>query len=442
LAEARQNGFETYGAAYTSLMPQGYCSRVIDKRLQKLLKSFGGVEITGPKWCGKTWTGLAHAQSVDRLDDKATLDIARTDPSLVLQGEPPHLIDEWQEVSAIWDAARRRIDERGSSKGLLLLTGSTSPKSKDIQHSGTGRIARLRMWPMSLYELGLSTGAVSLHGLFNGDFEPSRNKTEIEDIARWCCRGGWPSTRDLEDGFALETPREYLNSILDVSIPKENKSPEIARRLMAALAFNLSQAVTYKTLAKDMAYGDESASPSMPTIEEYLEVLQRFYMIEYLPGWEPPIRGKQHLRTKPKRYFVDPSLDAALLNVEPVALLKDMQTLGNLFESLCLRDLRVYASVLDGVGNQIYYYRDSLGLEADAVIQLGDGRWAAFEVKLSDYKVEEGAKSLIRLGKKVTSNPAARTREPEFLAVLVGKGDIAYRREDGVLVIPIATLGP
>jgi predicted AAA+ superfamily ATPase len=427
---------------YTPLMPDGYRPRAIDKRLQKLLNSFGGVEITGPKWCGKTWTALAHAKSADRLDDASTFTIAQTDPALILKGETPHLVDEWQDVPPLWDAARRHIDECGSLKGQLLLTGSSSPKSSQIHHSGAGRIARLRMRTMSLYELGMSSGAVSLQSLFEGNFTPARSKATLAEIARWCCRGGWPSTMELEDEFALETPREYIQSVLDVSIPREGKSSQTAQRLMTALAFNLSQSVTYKTLARDMAYGDESASPGTKTIEEYLGVLERLYLLEYLPGWDAPIRAKQHLRTKPKRYFVDPSLDAALLNIEPPALLDDMQTFGNLFESLCIHDLRIYLSTLDGVGNQLYYYRDDTGLEADAIIQLGNGKWAALEIKLSDYKVDDGAKNLTRLRKKIASNTAAKTRPPAWVAVLVGKGDIAYRRDDGTYVIPITTLGP
>jgi len=427
---------------YTKLLPEGYRPRIIDARLKKLLKSFGGVEITGPKWCGKTWTALAHSQSVDKLDEKTTFDIAQADPYLVLNGEPPHLIDEWQEVPSIWDAARRRIDENSSAKGHLILTGSTSTKSKDIKHSGTGRIARLRMWPMSLYELGISDGSVSISSLFNGDFDSARSRTNIEDISRWCCRGGWPSTILLEDVFALETPREYISSVLDVSMRKENKNPETARRLMSALAFNLSQAVTYKTIAKDMAYGDNDSSPSIPTIDDYLDTLKSLFLIDDLFGWEPPIRGKKHIRTKPKRYYTDPSLASSLLNTEPAALMKDMQTLGNLFETLCIRDLRVYTSVIEGIGNQLYYYRDSTGLEVDVIMQLGDGRWAAIEIKLSDYKVDDGAEKLKQLHRKVTSNPAAKVRNPEFLAVLVGKGDTAYRRKDGVLVLPVSTLSP
>jgi predicted AAA+ superfamily ATPase len=424
------------------LKPEGYRPRVLDTRLEKLLGSFGCVEITGPKWCGKTWIGLAHARSVDRLDDPAVLSAAKMDASLVLEGNAPHLVDEWQEVPEIWDAVRRRVDERGNSKGLFILTGSSKPKSNEIHHSGTGRIARLHMRSMSLFETGDSNGSVSLARIFDGDFKPKRRKTETADIARWCCRGGWPSILGIEDDFAFETPREYIRSVLDISVRSLNKNPAIAQKLMLALSLNLTQPVTYKVLARDMALDDEDAMPSAPTIEAYLDLLKDLFLIEDLTGWEPPLISKRRVRTKPKHFFVDPSLPGALLGATPATLLRDMQTLGKLFESLCIRDLRVYLSVLPGIGNQINYYLDDKGLEVDAVVQLGDGRWGAFEIKLSDAKIDEAAGCLNRFADKIALNKAAQVRDPEFLAVLIGKGDLAYQRKDGVLVIPIATLAP
>jgi predicted AAA+ superfamily ATPase len=425
-----------------TLKPDGYRPRVLDARLEKLLKSFGCVEITGPKWCGKTWTGLAHARSADKLDDPAALSAAKMDASLVLEGKSPHLIDEWQEVPEIWDAVRRRVDEQGNRKGLFVLTGSSKPKSDAIHHSGTGRIARVHMSSMSLFETGDSNGSISLASIFDGDFKPKRRKTETADIARWCCRGGWPSILDIKDDFALETPREYIKSVLDVSARSLNRNPAIAHKLMMALSLNLTQSATYKVLARDMALGDEDAMPSIPTIEAYLDFLKNLFLVEDLTGWEPPLISKRRVRTRSKRFFVDPSLPAALLGASPVTLLRDMQTLGKLFESLCIRDLRVYLSVLPGISNQINYYLDDKGLEVDAVIQLGDGRWGAFEIKLSDAKIDEAAGNLNRFVDKITANKAAQVKIPEFLAVLIGKGDIAYQRNDGVLVIPIATLAP
>ena len=352
-----------------------YRSRVVDSRLSKLLKAFGAVEIVGPKWCGKTWTALSRSRSVDRLDDVAVFAAAQTDPALVLMGEEPHLVDEWQDVPQIWDAARRHIDDNANRKGQLILTGSAIPKDRDaIHHSGTGRIARLRMWPMSLAESGESTGAVSLSDLFEGKFEPAECNTSIEDIARWCCRGGWPANLELDDEFALEIPGEYIASVLDTSVPKMKKNPETARALMRALAVNISQAPKYATLAADMAYGDERREPDTQTVKSYLEMFKDLYLLTDLEGWEPPLRAKSRVRTKPKRYFVDPSLPAAVLGAAPNTLMRDTQTLGDLFETLCIRDLNVYLSAMPGAGNRIAYYRDDKGLEVDVIIELSDGR--------------------------------------------------------------------
>jgi predicted AAA+ superfamily ATPase len=426
------------------LTPKGYVSRVTDSRLEKLLKTFGGVEIAGPKWCGKTWTALAHAKSVDRLDDQATFDAATVDAALVLRGEAPHLVDEWQEVPRIWDAARRHIDDNANEKGQLILTGSSAPKDESIHHSGTGRFAKLRMRPMTLFETGASSGEVSLAALFAGDFENVRCRTEISDIASWCCRGGWPSILDLEDKLALEVAPEYVNSTLDAIEQKLGLSRSTAFLLMRALASNLTQAATIKTLTKDMAADDgaDGDGSSNKTINSYLDVLKRLYLIEDLGGWEPPLVSKRRVRTKPKRYFVDPSIAAALLGAAPTALLRDTQTLGRLFETLCLRDLRVYLSVIPGVGNQVCYYLDDKDLEVDIVAQLGDGRWGAFEVKLSDSGIDAAATNLLRLKHKVAANEAAQSLAPVFLAVLVGKGTVAYQRKDGIFVIPMACLGP
>ena len=419
-----------------------YRPRVADRRLEKLLRAFGAVEIVGPKWCGKTWTALAHASSVDRLDDSATYDAASNDPNLVLMGEEPHLVDEWQEVPAVWDAARRHVDDNANRKGQLILTGSSQPKETEkIHHSGTGRIARLHMRPMSLAESGESTGSVSLGKLFEGEFEPSRNKTGIMDVARWCCRGGWPSNLDVEDEFALETSAEYVRSILDVNIPKLGLNPEIMRVLMKALAMNVAQAPTSETLMKDMSYGDEGVSISAPTLKRYVDELKSLYLIDDLEGWEPSLRAKSRVRTKPKRYFVDPSLPSALLGATPAVLARDTQTLGDLFETLVIRDLRVYLESMGGT-NRIAYYRDEKGLEVDVILELVDGRWAAVGIKLSDLKVmEKNVDKLHAFKEKVCGNPLSQVREPEFMAFIVGRGDIAYRRDDGILVLPIATLG-
>ncbi|MCH9276774.1 DUF4143 domain-containing protein [Bifidobacterium amazonense] len=426
-----------------TLTQPDYRPRVVDGRLGKLLNAFGAVEIVGPKWCGKTWTALSQARSVDRLDDAATFAAAQTDPALVLMGAEPHLVDEWQDAPQIWDAARRHVDDNANRKGQLILTGSAIPKDVDaIHHSGTGRIARLRMWPMSLAESGDSTGEVSLSALFDGDFAPAVCDTGVEDVARWCCRGGWPANLGLDDEFALEIPGEYIASVLDVSVPRMNKNPGTARALMRALAVNIAQAPKYATLATDMAYGDERREPDVQTVKSYLDMLKDLYLITDLEGWEPPLRAKSRVRTKPKRYFVDPSLPAAALGASPLALLRDTQTLGDLFETLCIRDLNVYLSAMPGSGNRIAYYRDDKGLEVDVIIELADGRWGAIEIKLSDLKAtDENADKLKAFRNKICANPLGQVRDPEFMMFLTGRGRKAYRRSDGILVVPIATLG-
>lgn len=423
------------------LTPQGYRPRLIESRLDALMRGFGCVDITGAKWCGKTWTALSRSASVAKLDVPTEREAAEMDPALALVGERPHLVDEWQEVPEVWDACRRAVDESGNARGSFLLTGSTNLR-KDarakVRHSGTGRIARLIMRPMALVESGDSCGSVSLKALFEGhEITPVRHDTGLQDVARWCCRGGWPANLGVDDDIAAETSAQYLRAVWDVNVVEEGRSPATAHSLLKALALNAGQAATYKTLARDMARGEGAASEG--TITSYLELFDRLYLTEELSGWEPPMRAKSRVRVKPKRYFVDPSLTAALLGAAPAKLLKDTQTLGMLFENLVLRDIRVFLSTYAGLDNQVSYYRDDKGLEVDAVIEHG-GAWAAIEVKLSDTKADEGAASLLALRNKVCANPAARNAEPAFLAVVVGRGSLAYRRDDGVYVIPASTL--
>lgn len=431
-------------AAPKTLTPQGYQPRLIERRLDSLMRAFGCVEITGPKWCGKTWTALSRSKSVTKLDRKEEREAAQVDPSLALLGEAPHLVDEWQEVPEVWDAARRFVDDAGNQRGTLLLTGSTNlPDSERerVRHTGTGRIARLSMRPMSLVEMGESSGEVSLKALLEGEeLAPARKEASVFDVARWCCRGGWPANLNLDDESAFETAQQYIQAVLDVNVIDEGKSPDVAFALMKALAVNVSQAVTYKTLVSDMSYGEVNSLPTDETVSSYLRFFNRLYLTEELAGWEPPMRAKARVRVKPKRYFADPSLAAALLGATPQRLLRDMQTLGLLFENLVLRDLRVFLSTYSGIGNGVRYYRDDKGLEVDAIIEYAGG-WAGIEIKLSDTKADDGAASLLALRNKVTRNLAARNTEPIFLAVIVGRGSLAYRRTDGVYVIPVAALG-
>lgn len=426
----------------SKLVPEGYRPRLIEGRLDALMASFGCVEITGPKWCGKTWTALTRSSSVTRLDDPSERDAAETDPSLALLGDEPHLVDEWQEVPEVWDAVRRAVDAEGKRRGRFILTGSTSlPKGERnrVRHSGTGRIARITMRPMSLVEAGESSGEISLGALLDGEpLKPARRETTVADVSRWCCRGGWPANLGVPDEAAYETGGQYLQSVLDVNVIDERRSPETALSLMRALAMNESQAVTHRVLARDASHGETGVSDD--TIAAYLGLFSRLKLIEELRGWEPPMRSKSRVRVKPKRYFCDPSLAAALLGATPTRLLRDTQTLGLLFENLIVRDLRVFLSTYGGMGNEVWYYRDDKGLEVDAIVERGV-TWGAIEVKLSDTKVDEAADNLLRLREKLRANEAARTVEPAFLAVVVGRGSLAYQRSDGVLVIPAATLG-
>lgn len=425
-----------------TLTPKGYKPRLIEKRLDNLMESFGCVEINGPKWCGKTWTAQTRCASITKLDEPTEREVAELDPSLALMGDAPHLVDEWQEVPEVWDAARRFVDDSGNKRGLLLLTDSTSLKANErnrVRHSGTGRIARLSMYPMTLCESGEGTASVSLKALMSGEpLKPDRKQTALADVARWCCRGGWPANLGLSDDAAAETAAQYVQSVLDVNVIEEGRSPKTALGLLRALAMNVSQAATYKTLAKDMTGGEDG--PNIDTIASYLELFDRLKLTEGLRGWEPPMRAKARVRVKPKHYFCDPSLAAALLRATPEKLLRDTQTLGMLFENLIVRDVRVFLSTYEGLGNSMFYYRDERGLEVDIIVE-HDGRWAGIEVKLSDTKADDGAASLLALRKKMLSNPAARNAEPAFLAVVVGRGNLAYTRDDGVLVIPAALLG-
>ncbi len=406
------------------------------------MSAFGCVEITGPKWCGKTWTAMTRSASITKLDDPSERKAAEMDPALALVGDKPHLVDEWQEVPEVWDAARRYVDSSGNERGTLLLTGSTSLDREErgkVRHSGAGRIARLSMWPMSLAESGDSRPTISLKALLEGNaLEPARLETGLADAARWCCRGGWPANLGLPDELAAETAAQYVQSVLDVNVMEDGRSPETAFALMRALALNESQAVTYKTLSKDMQ--DRASAASESTVVAYLDLFERLRLIQNLHGWEPPMRSKARVRVKPKRYFCDPSLAAALLSATPARLLKDTQTLGMLFENLVVRDLRVFLSTYAGLGNGLFYYRDEQGLEVDVIVECG-GSWAGIEVKLSDTKADEGAKNLLRLRDKVCANPAAQNAELAFLAVIVGRGSLAYARDDGVMVIPMSLLG-
>lgn len=426
--------------------PAGYMPRVVDEQVERYLKVFGAVEIAGTKWCGKTWTALEHGASVSYVDE--SLGLARADPSMMLLGARPHVVDEWQRVPQIWDAARHEVDRARGVRGAFILTGSSTPAMRKGEegpaHSGAGRIGRIRMHPMSLSESGESTGAVSLAGLFEGRFTPAVCAKDTMGLVEAACRGGWPEALDLDVESAQLIVRDYLTMTFGVSVPALGLEPDLARRLASSLARNLGQSTTYKTIISDMfgAEEDPTAVIDEEKVRAYIAALRGLYIVEEVPGWAPPARDKKRFTVKPKRYLADPSLACALLGMSPAALLDDWQTFGLVFESLAIRDLSVYARALDLLDDvPVRYYRDDAGLEADAVVQLADGRWAALEFKVSEDKVPDGVASLRRMRDKLCSNPRSRTRAPEFMAVITGNGEYARMVEDGIYAIPIRLLG-
>ncbi len=432
------------GRLYGSMKPSGYRPRIVDGQISRLLEAFGGVEVRGTKWCGKTWAALAAAESVIHVDMPNVMPIVSADPEFALQGARPHVVDEWQEVPAIWDVARHAIDAAGGQRGMFLLTGSSTPAKDKVHHSGAGRIARLDMSTLTLWESGESTGDVSLSGLFAGDFSPvATEERGLPYYAEKICRGGWPATVHERLEVATEAVTQYLEALFEVSVSKKGGVPQTARRVAASLARNVAASATLKTLAADVLCDGANATATS-TVSFYLDLFKDLYFVEELPGWDAPVRSKSRLRTKPKRYLADPSLTATLLGVGPSRLLADGQLLGLLFESLCIHDIRVYASTLaNATRDSLRYYQDADGLEVDAVIELADGTWAAIEVKLGEDKVPEGIANLGRLRRKVAANPAARNPEPAFMAVVTANSPFArYDREHGVYVLPLAALRP
>lgn len=432
------------GAKYEK--PKGYMPRVADAQIERYLKAFGAVEIAGTKWCGKTWSALMQGASVSYVDEN--LDLAQADPSMMLIGDRPHVIDEWQRVPAIWDCVRHEVDRARGTRGAFILTGSSTPATRQGEqgpaHSGAGRIGRVRMSPMSLFESGESTGQVSLEGLFAGEFTPCVAERDTVGLVEAACRGGWPEAVDMEVDAAQLIAREYVTAALGVSIPALGLDPDIARRLASSLARNLGQAATYKTIINDMFGAEENPLSVIDEgrVRAYLDALKGMYIVEEVPGWAPPARDRKRFATKPKRYLADPSLACALLGMSPAALLADWQTFGLVFENMAVRDLSVYARALDLLDDvPVRYYRDDSGVEADAIVQLADGRWAAFEFKVSEDKVEKGVTSLERMRRKVCENPRSQTRPPEFMAVITGVGEYAREVAEGIVAVPIRLLG-
>ena len=382
-------------------MNKNYMPRIVDNELTDKLESIGAVLITGPKWCGKTTTAMQQSKSVLKMQDPDTsaayLATAKTKPSLLLIGDNPRLIDEWQIAPVLWDAIRTAVDERGED-GLFILTGSTTVDSSKIMHSGTGRISRMMMRPMSLYESNESNGKISLQELFDQpkmDIDGIKSKLSIEELIFATCRGGWPSSiLKKTEKASLSVVKSYVENVCenDVStVDGKKKDPNRVKILLKSYARNISTTAANTTILNDIKanWGDMAES----TLYLYLDALSRTYVIDDVPAWSPSIRSKTSIRGRNKKQFIDPSIAVAALNLSPGLLMQDLNTFGFLFENLCTRDLKAYSSVLDG---EISYYRDRYGLEADAVLRLGDGRYALIEFKLGDRDIEDAAKHLIQ----------------------------------------------
>jgi len=416
---------------------QQYLDRIVDEELDADMEAFGAVLIKGPKWCGKTRTALRRAASVIYLQDinkrKGYQEIAKTMPSALLEGKTPRLIDEWQTIPILWDGVRFEVDQNEDA-GQFILTGSAVPADNVTMHTGTGRIGTLLMRPMTLFESLESNGSVSLGSLFDGDDVKGTSSLTIEKLAFALVRGGWPASVGVKESIALRRAREYVEAVINIDVSRVDnveKNPERVRKLMRSLARNTSTMAKLTTVRGDIITGDETISDN--TITSYMNALRRLFVIEDLPAWGPEMRSRTALRTSSKRHFVDPSIAAAALRISPAGLLKDFNTFGLLFESLCIRDLRVYAQSLDGT---VFHYHDKNDLEADAIVELYDGRWGAAEVKMGAEDIEDAAKNLIKLKEKVDTGSVG---EPSFLMVITA-GEYAYRREDGVCVIPIGCL--
>ena len=415
----------------------GYYPRLCDVLLTEMLESSGAVNIKGPKWCGKTSVGERQAASRVYLQDpdngSSLIALAEAKPSLLLEGDKPRLIDEWQEAPLLWDAVRFAID-RGAKTNAFILTGSSTPKKRP-KHSGVGRIAPLVMHTMSLIESGESTGRISLSQLFDGTADVGDvSNFDIEDYAHAICRGGWPEAiarPNVRKPYAIAI--NYVNELIDSGIEDMDgikRNVTWMRLIMRSYARNIASQAALSTIAADMQ-GD---CPSIDTVADYVDALARAFVLDDLAAWNPRLRSKTAVRTSPTRHFCDPSIAAAVMRLTPQKLMQDFETFGLLFESLCVRDLRAYT---DYLGGSVFHYRDKTGLEADAVLVLDDGRWAPVEVKMGESRVDEGAKNLLKLKGRVD---LTHEEEPSFLMVVTA-GKAAYRREDGVIVCPLACLG-
>ena len=419
-----------------------YKSRIADKILKNKLLSKGAVLIEGPKWCGKTTTAEQIALSVLYMtkpeDMKQNISLAEINPSLLLSGDVPRLIDEWQVAPKLWDAIRFEVDHR-NLEGQFILTGSSVPINMDeVTHSGTGRYTGMIMRPMTLFESRESNGSVSLKDLFEGKNNiTGTNNLSLEDVAYLCCRGGWPRATFMDKEIALEQAFDYLDSVINSDVSKVDdvsRNPERTKNIMKSYARNLGSQASNETIKSDVLKND-SFSLDTDTVLSYINALRKIFVVEDTMAWNPNLRSKTAIRTTETRYFVDPSIAVAALGIGPNDLINDLNTFGLIFENLCVRDLRVYAESLKGT---VYHYRDASDLECDTVIHLRDGSYGLIEIKIGgDMLIEEGVNNLIKLQNKID---ITKMKKPSFLMVLTAIGKYAYKREDGVYVVPIGCL--
>ncbi|MDO5341294.1 MAG: DUF4143 domain-containing protein [Bacteroidia bacterium] len=423
-----------------------YRSRIADKILEEQLEASGAVVIQGAKWCGKTTTAAHHAKSVLYMDNPATIgqniQLGKTNPQRLLEGETPRLIDEWELVPELWDTARYEIDHRPCHQGQFIFTGSAVPKEKEkskIWHSGTGRFAWLTMRPMSLWESGDSSGDVSLQQLFKGIVPDGMSSINLDRLAYLTCRGGWPETLKMKQNASLKVAQNYLDGVLNSDISRVDdiqRDADFMRRIVKSLSRHQGGQTTITTIYSDLT---ANAQPSMTdeTVAEYIKILKKIFVEEDMPAWNPNLRSKAAIRTGETRYFADPSIATAALGLGPDDLINDMESFGFLFETLAVRDLRVYS---DALGGNVYHYRDSNKLECDAVIHLRNGQYGLIEIKIGgDIWIDKGAKSLLSLANIIDPT---RMKSPAFMMVLTGIGDYPYKRDDGVFVVPIGCLKP
>jgi Predicted ATPase (AAA+ superfamily) len=420
----------------------GYKHRVVDEEIDVYLQAMGALCIEGPKWCGKTWTSRYHANSEFFVGDPegnfANRKLAELSVSAILPGTTPRLIDEWQEVTSIWDAIRYEVDKRGE-KGQFIITGSSTPQKKGILHSGAGRIARLRMRPMTLFESGRSSGTVSLEALCNDNIETAlTGEVKLTDIIDFIIRGGWPESQDLPIDIAARIPGQYINAVIEDDahrIDGVQRNKQKLHLLLRSLARNESTTASNSTLVKDIKDTDYE-DIDRETVKNYLALFDRMFLLDNQKPFSANLRSSVRVKQAEKRHLADPSLACALLGATKDMLLHDLETLGFLFEALCERDLRVYG---DSFGASLYHYQDYSGKEIDAILEMSDGEWVAFEIKLGANQIDDAAKNLLVIKKAIHGDGG---KEPKACCVICGMSNAVYKRDDGVYVAPITALRP